>query len=245
LPRSIGQAGFLERAHKAHGNRYDYSKAVYSGAQKKLIIICRIHGEFSQTPNNHYCTDCPKCALETSHRAKALTQEEFLLRAKEIHGDLFDYSLTVYAFSQNRRVKIICSKHGIFEQSPKAHLQQKQGCPKCAASKGEKAIENFLISKNIPFETQKTFEKCKDKRKLRFDFWLPNFNTLIEFDGKQHFKPVEFSNCRIRSKHHFEDTIRKDEIKSRFCLESKIKLIRIAYFEDPTNKLLLELLGGT
>src|SRR5574344_832185 len=86
---------FIEKAKKVHGNKYDYSLVDYKNAETKIKIICPIHGIFEQKPKNHLAGyGCPECG-----GAKKLSTEEFIKRAKEAHGDKYDYSKTVYAGS--------------------------------------------------------------------------------------------------------------------------------------------------
>lgn len=115
---------FIEKSKLIHENKYDYSLSVYNGINEKLIIVCREHGEFKQTPHNHLNSNgCPKCC------GKNITTEEFISKIKEIHNDKYDYSLVKYINSQTK-VKILCPIHGIFEQKPPIHLMG-SGCPVC------------------------------------------------------------------------------------------------------------------
>ena len=103
-------------------------------------------------------------------------------------------------------------------------------CPSCTgyrSSFGEKAIKNYLIKQNIKFESEKYFEDCiSDKKaKLPFDFYLPNTNTLIEFDGDQHFEAVEYFGGKVA----FERQQYLDEVKNNYCKTKNINLIRIPY----------------
>jgi len=105
-------------------------------------------------------------------------------------------------------------------------------------SKGENEIILFLNENNIIFEKEKTFGNCLSLKsnKLRFDFWLPMFNTLIEFDGLHHFKPV---NKYRRAQNTHKSTVVNDEIKNSFCEENDINLIRISYKDMKYISLLL------
>ncbi|MCF7910866.1 hypothetical protein K9L16_04295 [Candidatus Pacearchaeota archaeon] len=95
-------------------------------------------------------------------------------------------------------------------------------------SKGENEIIIFLNETKILFEKEKSFEQCLSLKgnKLRFDFWLPDYNTLIEFDGLHHYKPV---NKYRRAQKTHKNTKINDEIKNLFCKENNINLIRISY----------------
>lgn len=122
---------FIEKARKVHGNAYDYSRVEYKGSNEKVCIICPEHGEFWQTPAAHVRgNSCPKCANLKRGRFDRLDTELFIDKAKEVHGDKYDYSKTVYINARNK-VCIICPEHGEFWQNPASHLQG-LGCPKCA-----------------------------------------------------------------------------------------------------------------
>ncbi len=176
---------FIEKAILVHGNKYNYSLVDYKNNRFKVKIICTIHGGFSQTPTNHLKgKGCPRCV------GRYKTTEEFIAEAKLIHGDKFDYSLVKYKTSHSK-INIICDKDGVFEQTPSAHLCG-QSCPTCNESKGEREIKKFLEKNNINFIKQYRFKKCRDKKPLPFDFYLPKYNICIEYDGKQHFKPIKY-----------------------------------------------------
>lgn len=123
---------FIERAIKAHGNKYDYSKTEFTKSKEKLTVICKIHGEFSQRAANHIRGEgCQKCAWEKPSYPVKIVTEEWIKKAKQIHGDRYDYSLTQY-HNNRTKVKIICKDHGVFEQSPLKHVSNGNGCPECA-----------------------------------------------------------------------------------------------------------------
>ena len=121
---------FIERSTIIHNNKYDYSLVNYLTNDKKVIIICPIHGDFLQTPNKHLKGHgCIKCKFMNSSISQKCSQEEFIEKARSIHGDKYDYSLINY-ISTKTKVTIICPEHGYFEQRASAHLYG-QGCPKC------------------------------------------------------------------------------------------------------------------
>lgn len=120
---------FIQRAIQEHGNKYDYSKVHYKGINNKICVVCPIHGEFWQTPNNHLNGHgCPKCSGRYQYG-----KEEFVERARIIHGNKYDYSNTEYINSQTK-IYINCPEHGEFSQKPNEHLKGK-GCPKCSFKK--------------------------------------------------------------------------------------------------------------
>ena len=119
---------FIEKARKVHGDKYDYSKVDYVNAKTKVCIICPIHGEFWQTPDNHLQgKKCYKCAN------KNMTTEDFILKARKVHGDKYDYSKVDYVNTKTK-VCIICPKHGEFWQMPNSHLCG-SGCILCSYDK--------------------------------------------------------------------------------------------------------------
>lgn len=111
-------------------------------------------------------------------------------------------------------------------------LKNGQGCPNCSTSKGELKVKEFLDINRIDYIQQKTFNDCVDKEKLKFDFYLPKENTIIEYDGQQHFMPVDFANKGIEwATNLYNNNVRKDIIKNDYCKENEIKLIRISYLD--------------
>ena len=124
------QERFIQRANAIHNNKYDYSKVNYKDCNTKVCIICPEHGEFWQTPKQHLKGyGCKKCASALSSSKRSSTKEDFIERAKLVHGDKYDYSKVEYV-NNSTPVCIICPTHGEFYQSPKSHLNG-SGCPKC------------------------------------------------------------------------------------------------------------------
>lgn len=116
---------FIEKAKKIHGDKYDYSKVDYKHSKIPVKILCKIHGYYNQMPVNHLQgSGCPKCG--STYR---LDVEEFVKKARRVHGDLYNYSNVEYKNSKTP-IKIFCKIHGYFSQIPAAHLQG-HGCPKC------------------------------------------------------------------------------------------------------------------
>jgi hypothetical protein len=216
---------FIDMAIRIHNNKYDYSKVDYTGCFSEIKIICPTHGEFLQTPSVHLSgKGCRGCS-DDKHRSNL---QEFLKKAKEVHGGRYDYSMVDYSITRNK-IKIICPKHGIFEQTAANHLKG-QGCPTCLESQGEQKIVKFLESNHIEYKREKSFENCRNKKPLFFDFYIPKLNTCIEYDGRHHYSPVDY----FGGKPTFEQMVRSDSIKNAFCSANGIKLIRIPYTKrDP------------
>lgn len=124
-------AYFISKAIKTHKDRYDYSQVEYIDSDTDVKIICDRHGVFFQNPINHTSgSGCPKCGKEQTAKALRKPQEQFILEAKKVHGNTYDYSQVVYR-SGRKKVTIICKEHGAFEQAPAMHIQGNK-CPACA-----------------------------------------------------------------------------------------------------------------
>jgi hypothetical protein len=229
---------FIKDAKKVHNDKYDYSKVKFINVDTKIKIICPEHGEFKQTPYTHLTgSGCPKCRNDKLSKRYRKSKEGFIKNAKEVHGDKYDYSKVNYV-NTNTKIKIICPEHGEFKQVPYAHLQSK-GCPICKESKGEREVRLWLIANDINYIPQKRFKDCRNKRPLPFDFYLPEHNMCIEYDGKQHFstKHGGFGANKIKTNENFKKLKINDLIKEKYCLERKINLLRISFTED-VNKVL-------
>ncbi len=292
----LNKIDFAKRALGVHGNKYNYSLVDYKNNRTKVKIICPIHGEFEQSPQKHLDGQgCGKCGLISSGNKQSETARcEFVIKAKQIHGDKYDYSLVDYKNS-NSKIKIICPEHGVWEQRPNGHLNGKGcrscsgyekltnedfirrakdvhdnkydysligynnhydkvritcpvhgefeqgagshlagvGCPECCESRGEREISSWLLRKKINFQKQKTFNNCKYKRQLYFDFYLPDYNICFEYDGKQHFEPVVY----FGGEDAFNENKKRDSFKNKFCKKHNIHLLRITYKDDVFNTL--------
>jgi very-short-patch-repair endonuclease len=228
---------FIHKANNVHNGFYDYSCSVYNGANSKIEILCPVHGTFEQTVKHHLSGHgCKKCSFGKLAKKKAKSELEFIAECSNIHKEKYDYSKVSYVNNQSK-ITIICKEHGEFEQYANNHLFKRSECPECSSSIGEKTISIWLTDHQYKFETQKKFKKCKHKRQLPFDFYLSDHNILIEYDGIQHFESIQF----FGGDDVLEQTRKRDAIKNNFCLENKIKLIRIAYHEDIEEVLKLHL----
>ena len=216
---------FILDAVRVHGDRYDYSKVNYTGSFDKITIICSKHGEFKITPDNHLSKvrGCTKCSGRYRKNTRDFIEESIL-----INKDRYDYSKVNY-INAFKKVELICKKHGSFLQSPNNHLSKKMGCPICKSSQGEKEISFILNENDVEFIPQKVFFDCRNKNPLPFDFYLPNINTCIEYDGRQHFEEVSF----FGGKEGLIRTQLSDKIKNEYY----INLLRIKYTENIKDKM--------
>jgi hypothetical protein len=213
---------FIKRSNIIHKNRYNYSLCNYVNNRTKVKIICKKHGLFEQKPDAHLtgqgCRECSILSIPQTHIEKS--KKTIIDRFKKTHGNRYNYSLVDYK-GVRVKIKIICKKHGVFEQVPENHLFG-AGCPRCKQSRGENKIEKILNDKNLIFIRQKKFPGCIDKRSLSFDFYIPIFNTCIEYDGVYHYREgFKEGILKINQNH--------DKIKNEYCKNNNINLIRIPY----------------
>ncbi len=219
---------FVKKSKIIHGDKYDYSLSVYNGNKSTIDIVCKDHGSFRQIVNYHLSgCGCPDCGGTVK-----LTTRDFIKKSKLIHGDKYGYNEVEY-INNNTKVKIFCKKHSqYFLQIPYSHFHG-SGCPSCNESKGEKEISVYLDNKSINYHREFKFDDCKNINSLKFDFYLPDHNLCIEYDGKQHFESMDIFGGDIE----FEKRKINDRIKDDYCSKNKIRLIRISYSDNIFGKL--------
>lgn len=232
-PNKVTLNYFLIKAKEVHGDKYDYSliKSIKSNSDK-VEIICKEHGIFKQRVSNHInlSDGCPKCVGVGKWNTNLLI-EEF----KKVHNDKFDYSKIEFK-NIDEKVQIICKEHGTFYQNIHKHLNG-QGCRFCESnSKGEEYVKMWLDELNIKYIRQHSFDTCRYINRLSFDFYLPDYNICIEFDGEQHYKPVEI----FGGIEGFKSTKIRDQIKNKWCVENNTDLIRIKYNQVNQIKYILK-----
>ena len=219
---------FIKKTKEVHGDKYDYSKVVYSGCRNKVCIICPEHGEFWQVPYYHLAGNgCMKCFNEKRRgKGRQLTTDEFISRANEIHKNKYDYSKVDYVDCRHE-VTIICPEHGDFKQRPYKHLNG-HGCPYCNEKSLERDVREALLEREIVFEEQKKFDWLKYRGTLTLDFFLPKFNIGIECQGIQHFEPIGY----FGGEEGFRKQVIRDSIKKELCCKEGIDLIYYANERD-------------
>lgn len=220
---------FILKANVVHKGKYDYSKTKYISNKHKVCITCPIHGDFWQNVSDHLSgKGCTKCGYERNSRSFRDTLEDFIKKAKKIHGDKYDYSNTAYE-NNSTKVKIKCPIHGVFLQTPNNHLHG-QGCPLCSSSKGENKIRIFLQEHDIAFIDQyKITTQITLFGKDKFfwvDFFIPDKNLIIEFNGVQHYKMVDFFHS---SDNGFEKQRARDKKLKKWCKDNNVNLLVIKY----------------
>lgn len=207
---------------------YDFSQFEYKNNKTKSVVRCKCkdvfgdeHGVFKIRPNDLLSGyGCPKCGNSFKK-----TTEYFIKEYKlKFPNSEYDLSKVVYKSSHDK-ITVICPKHGEFQPIANNFLNG-SGCPHCNSnnkSRMEEKISEMLVSENISFERQKTFECLKYKRNLFLDFYCEEYNFGVEVQGEQHFKSIE----RFGGDEDFELRKTRDEIKLRLCNDNGIKLFYI------------------
>ena len=207
MSRKLTREKFIEKAREVHGDKYDYSKVEYKNDKEKVCIICPEHGEFYQRPSSHLSGGgCPRCAFNSSSDTKQFTIEEFIKRAREVHGDKYDYSKAEYKNSQEK-VCIICPNHGEFFQVPNSHLSGR-GCSKCSG-------KNRLTTKDFIKKAKETHGNKYDYSKVDYKnsttkvcIICPEHGEFYQRPG-EHFRGYGCQKCGGNLKLTTESFIRK------------------------------------
>jgi hypothetical protein len=166
----------------------------------------------------------------TKDEMRKIIESECEFRDYNFIGFIGEYKTT--------RSKIIlnCKEHGNWNVSCTNFIINKTGCPNCSNntnSNGEKIIENYLKQNNVEFNKQYRFHDCKNRKRLPFDFYLPKYNMCIEFDGQQHFHSIDFWGGVTA----FNMRLINDKIKTLYCINNHVELLRIKYDENIIEKL--------
>ena len=210
---------------------------VYKNNLQKLDYICSC-GEQSTVTFGFFLIGgrCKKCGIKKSAISKTYTYEFIKQEFEKAGCTLLSTTYT----GNEQKLDYIC-KCNTHSQIPYSRFQQGGRCG-CERSWGEKKIKDILDKNNINYEMGKRFEDCKNIRSLPFDFYIPNKNILIEYDGEQHFLASTFGGIsKERAENILEGTQKRDAIKTAYCIEKEIKLIRIPYWEfDRIEEILTE-----
>ena len=216
---------FLTYATETHGNKYDYSKTVYKTSKEKVIIICKEHGEFQQTPQAHKNGQgCPECSVYN----RIVDTEIFIRESKEKHGDTYDYSETIYT-KNKEKLNIICPYHGIFEQEASSH-KNGHGCPLCI-NKTETLVYTFIKQyESIILQFKANW--CKNIRNLPFDLCIERLKIIIEIDGPQHFQ----THTYFHQYTPYDVQHERDLFKQKCAIENGYSIIRMVQDEIFNNR---------
>lgn len=230
---------YLSKIDDSIKEKYKFIKIKYRTLDKPLILTeCKRHGRYWQRVDAPISGKvCRLCSNEDSRN----TLDYFINKCKKIHNNKYDYSKVNYNTARDI-VEIRCPIHDAFFQTAASHMQGR-GCPTCKSSRGEKRVRKFLKKNDIKFDEQKRFDNARfsdTNSCMIFDFYLSDYNTIIEYDGRHHFEPIEIWG----GQRGFENVIKKDNEKNDYCLINDIELLRIPHTEfDNIEKILKEKLN--
>lgn len=189
LAKYLTQDEWIDMAKKVHGDTYDYSKVKYVDHGTKVIIICKEHGEFLQTPSAHSNgkQGCPICGRLKSDAGRRKSLDSVLDRFRTVHGDYYDYSKVVLGNTLKEKVTIICPEHGEFLQTPHKHLLNR-GCPKCAGK--------YQLTK------EEWFKKAKELYDDKYDYSKTVYPPPLEAKGMVTITCKEHGDFTKRAREH-------------------------------------------
>lgn len=218
--------GLAIKACEEHGYILLTTADDYIDVKMNIDFICPKHGKQTVMLDNLiHGHGCRRCANEYTGSVLKYDIEYVKEYIESINGNKLLNSED-YKGTFERNLNILCSCGNIFTTSfsnySRYNVNTCFSCS-CRISTGEERIKNFLELNKIEFIQEKRFNDCRDKRSLPFDFYLPQYNLIIEFDGKQHFEDVGYGNYEITKKH--------DEIKNQYCKDKNIDMLRIPYWE--------------
>lgn len=194
----------------------------YKGALTKILHKCLIDGyEWMVAPGYVlYGAGCPKCAGNAPK-----SHEEYVNEIARINSSI--EVVEQYA-GANTLILHRCKNDGCEWKATPSDIRRGRGCPKCHESIGERLVALWLDDHNINYIKEQRFEACRDNKSLPFDFYLPDYNATIEYQGKQHYEPIGY----FGGQENLEYTQRHDKIKSDYCKQNNIRLLCIRYDED-------------
>ncbi len=244
FPRHLTNAEFVKKAQLRHRDEiYSYEQVKYINKRTPVQIYCKIHEcLFWQRPANHLLgRGCPLCSKEKIRNTHTKSKQEFLSRAEEAHPEhWYDYSLAEY-INFSTKINIRCRRcNNIFAQAPSEHVQGR-GCPFCwrGFSCSENLVKKFLDKKKIEYAQQKTFVDCinpETRRKLKYDYYIPELKLLVEYDGELHYEAREhFGGAKTLELVRF-----RDKIKNDYASLNDINLLRVPFFDKNKMEEILE-----
>ena len=212
---------YLEECKKGG---YDLPIEKYKGYSTKIKHKCKLGHIYMQTPHDHLSG----CGCSICNGTPKKTTNQYYNECKE-HG--LDLPIDSYV-NTNTKIRHRCNKcNFIYYQTPNNHLYG-YGCPICRESRGEKFIRNYLDTKHIKYETQKTFKDLKDKSYLSYDFYLSTQNILIEYQGIQHYKVSDY----FGGKEQFKIQQLHDKMKKDYAKKHHYRLLELHYSLDTQEK---------
>jgi hypothetical protein len=203
----------------------------YISADTPIECRCLIDGTiWAPTPNRLLggC-GCPECGRIASNKNSTKSNDQFLLELSQINPDV----LTLEEYIQAKLpMRVMCKKCGHRWLATPDNLLHGGCCSECSATPNEKKLGDILVQRGFKLERQKKYSDCRDQLPLPFDIYLSEHNILIEYDGEQHYRPVNFGGISDEDAYkNFLKTQYHDSIKTQYCEANNIPLIRVPYWE--------------
>ena len=207
----------------------------YINHSTKIMHKCLKHNyEWMASPHTILSgCGCPMCKNDKLSNAFKISHDEYVNKLYAVNKNIVVLGEYVNARTP---IKHKCLIDGWEWDATPENLLKGHGCPqcnKCSKSNGEKLVSKWLDANNITYKKQKTFDDCRDKQVLQFDFYLPDYNIVIEYNGKQHYEPVDY----FGGKTGFEYTVKHDKMKTDYCKKNNIMLFIIPYFKNLYDEL--------
>jgi len=201
---------FIESANILHANKFDYAEVEYTLSTTPVTIICPEHGRFSQSPTNHLNgTGCPKCGVVSSAKSKECSQEEFIQKAKKVHGDKYTYDKTTYTAARDK-ITITCPEHGDFEQLASGHLSG-YGCKHCVSYGGGKGdihkkcmVYYFNVIGTDLYKIGLTSQSIEQRYRTQFDRDQIRLIYTTEYDNGASAYKVEQHILKKYTRHKYK-----------------------------------------
>lgn len=202
------------------------SEIFINSRKRNLAFLCSIcNNEWNSCWNDIMSNrGCPPCALKTSGEKHRISIDEVIKMFEENSIEIIDPSS--YTITEEK-VFSKCKKCGYEWFTDYHHVRNGRACPVCKMSRGEKKIKKYLDSQEIFYEPQKRFPDCKYKKMLPFDFYLPDYETCIEYNGIQHYEEVDY----FGGESHLNKVKIRDDIKKKYCDINGINLLKISYID--------------
>lgn len=221
---------YVEELHLINPNAVALEQ--YIDMKTPILHECKVHNmKWVTSPcSTLQGCGCPKCRSEKISSKTRKTHEQYVEDLKIANPSVIvlEHYIDVHTPILHK-----CLVDGNEWLAMPMNLLYGYGCPQCRESSGERQVRQWMENHNIEYIYQHKFKDCKNIKPLPFDFYLPKYNICIEYDGRQHYKPVEY----FGGEESFKRVVLHDSIKTKYCIDNDIQLIRIPYFKDVKTEL--------
>ena len=234
---------FIDSFNKNYVNDYELITKNITDFNQEVLLKCKQHGKKSTTTeliifNRFGCKECSYIKRAEQRKGKPRVKfNQFARDFKKTFGnklnlisDIDDYTnldSLLTAKCQDESHKPVIKKARLFRRG--------LGCKNCAESRGERIIRLVLEDMNMSFTQEKRFASCRDKKELPFDFFLPDYGVLIEYQGMQHFSPKGSWGGEAS----FKATKRRDRVKKKWAKENQIPLLELTSYQNIRRTILI------